>query len=144
MTEPAAGPQVPDLMQHLTDCVEAAKAARVEARAGMSTNDRAEALFGRRGPGIPFDMPCERGYRCPVCVVEDVGREDEGIQWSEYNGFPWCERCNRDYPSALCVPLVGRPAEEPKWRHAIGPDAAVSVFLDTVEQALSHKETPDA
>lgn len=128
-----------DRVQALADqLAEGAKQARVEQaerRAAMSTNERAEQLMGRRGPGQPFDIPCEQGYRCPVCLVEEVGREDEALHWSEYNGFLWCERCNRDYPSVLCVPLVERSPDEPKYRHAIGVDAAVSVFLDTVEQA---------
>lgn len=106
-------------------------------RPPMSTNERSERMMGRRGPGQPIDMPCEQGYRCPVCVVEEVGYEDEALQWSEYNGFLWCERCDRDYPSALCVPLVARRDDEKEWRHAIGPDAAVTVFLDTVEAATA-------
>jgi len=74
----------------------------------LSKNAAAEALLGRR-PGaevVIIDEPVELGYHCPVCVYEDVTDEkpDERLMWSEYNAFLWCVVCNRDYPSALCLP----------------------------------------
>lgn len=53
---------------------------RAPERPETSKNERAETLMGRRPEGIPFDMPCELGYRCPVCLVEEVGREDEEVR----------------------------------------------------------------
>lgn len=104
-----------------------------------SANERAEAIVGRRitkeqeerGGVVPFDCPCEIGYRCPVCKID----WDESLQWSEYASFLWCERCNFDYPSALCVPLDKQPIEDRPYVNA-GRDAAVRVFLDTVEDAV--------
>lgn len=64
-----------------------------------SKNERAEKLVGKRiARGNPIDLPCELDYWCPICKIE----VDEGLQWSEYNGFLWCEKCNLDIPSALC------------------------------------------
>ena len=87
-----------------------------------SKNERAEEVCGLRGGGIAFDQPCELGYRCPVCDVYDVVREDgsydERLLWSEYNNFLWCQVCNRDYPSALCAPNIER---------------GIEVFLDSME-----------
>lgn len=104
---------------------------------GFSVNERAERLMGRRlTPAqektgvVAFDMPCELGYQCPVCQAE----MDEKLQWSEYRGFLWCAECNRDYPSALCVPMVGEKRAE--WVN-VGPDDAVNVYLDTMEQAVT-------
>lgn len=103
-----------------------------------SVNERAEALMGRRPTDvIPFDQPCELGYWCPVCKVPAVvdGEYDERLHWSEYQGFLWCEVCNVDYPSALCVPLDAIPDPDRPWVHA-GPQAAIDTFLSTVEQAV--------
>jgi hypothetical protein len=110
-----------------------------------SKNERAEALMGRRltpeqesgeAPGVlPFDLGPELGYQCPVHKLE----WDEDLIWSEYNGFLWCGKCNRDYPSALCVPIDAEPDPERDWRKA-GPGAAIEVFLDTVEAAIRRSE----
>lgn len=84
-----------------------------------STNERAEKLIGKRDlpeGTVIFDMPHELGYQCPVCKLP----EDEYLNFSEYNGFLWCERCDKDYPSVLCQPDVNR---------------AIDTYLDTVEQA---------
>lgn len=105
-----------------------------------STNERAERLMGRRLTPeqeqtgvVPFDLPCELGYWCPVhrCVM------DERLEWSEYAGFLWCAACDRDYPSALCVPLDTGMTPDPArpwWK--VGVAAAIEVFLDTVEAAV--------
>lgn len=102
-----------------------------------SKNERAEKLMGNRlQPGqehvLFFDFPCELGYWCPTCKIE----WDETLIWSEYNGFIWCERCNFDWPSALCVNLDAAPDPKHDWKKA-GRESAVSVFLDTVEQAVN-------
>lgn len=111
--------------------------------ASQSKNNRAEQLMGRRASGvIAFDQPCEQGYRCPVCLVPALvdGDYDERLHWSEYAGFLWCEVCDRDYPSALCVDIQATPDPERPWVHA-GPDEAVKVFLDTVAQAVARVPT---
>jgi hypothetical protein len=78
------------------------------------------------------------GYWCPICKVPPIvdGEFDERLHWSEYQGFLWCSECNIDLPSALCVPLEGEPDPERPWAK-VGPAAAVEVFLDTVDHALS-------
>lgn len=103
-----------------------------------SVNDRAERIVGRRltpeqeATGVvAFDMPCELGYWCPVCRIE----VDEGLVWSEYAGFLWCEKCDIDFPSALCVPMDAVASPDRPWVNA-GPAAAIGIFLDTVEEAV--------
>lgn len=100
-------------------------------------NERAEMLMGRRSEGVvAIDLPCELGFECPICKVASmVGDEfDERLHWSECNGFIWCLVCDRDYPSALCVPLDG--LTDPKRDHVRrGPEAAVDIFLNTVREA---------
>jgi hypothetical protein len=65
---------------------------------------------------IAIDYPCELGYVCPVC-----GANDERLEWSEYNAFLWCETCDKDYPSALCQPVIAN---------------AIKTFLDSVAAAV--------
>lgn len=103
-----------------------------------SINERAEAVMGRRlSPEqekigvVPFDLPCELGYWCPI-HREDW---DQDLAWSEYHGFLWCARCNRDYPSALCVPLDDRE-KRAEWVNA-GVGDAIKVYLDTVSTAVA-------
>lgn len=98
---------------------------------GYSTNADAERLLGRRPTGVPFDMPCELGYQCPKCRWS----WDERLEWSEYNSFLWCARCNIDYPSALCVDMLAEPDPVWPWRNA-GPEDAIQVFLRSVEEAV--------
>lgn len=103
-----------------------------------SVNVRAGEVMGfRRTDVVSIDEPCELGYWCPVCKVParaDDGNFDERLAWSEYEGFLWCSVCNRDYPSALCVPLEGEADPGRPWV-LVGADAAVQVFLDTVQTA---------
>ena len=93
----------------------------------VSKNDRAGKIMGMRDDvmkgAIPFDLPCELGYHCPVCKYESVvnGDFDERLHWSEYNGFLWCAVCNKDYPSCLCQP---------------DSEQATKIFLDCVEDAV--------
>lgn len=110
----------------------------------FSTNPRAETLMGRRRTdGIPFDQPAELGYRCPKCLNPPLvdGEFDERLHWSEYHAFLWCEVCNIDWPSALCVPVDREPDPKRPWVHA-GPEAAITVFLDTVSQAIEQLGYP--
>jgi hypothetical protein len=103
-----------------------------------SKDPRAEAIMGRRPEGrTAFDQPCELGYRCPACRAahETDGNYDERLHWSEYNGFLWCETCDLDWPSALCVPLDTAP-DDREWVNA-GPAAAIDVYLATVKDAVT-------
>ncbi len=93
-----------------------------------STNERAEKLVGRRDEylsegTIIFDAPLELGYICPACKFE----QDEYLEWSEYQGFIWCGRCDKDYPSALCQ---------------LDIDRSIKTYLDTVEEAIQRSITP--
>lgn len=77
-----------------------------------SVNERAAALFWSRPNWIPFDQPCELGYHCPVCEYPHYTSPwrwsyDERLHWSEYNYMLWCEVCNYDYPSILCLTYKG-------------------------------------
>lgn len=104
-----------------------------------SVNERAEKVVGRRLSSeqektgvVILDCPCELGYWCPKCRVE----WDETLQWSEYRAFLWCERCNYDYPSALCIRIDAEPDPKRHWFNA-GRDDAVRVYLDTIEEAIA-------
>lgn len=91
-----------------------------------SKNKRAGKIMGLRPKGIPFDSPAELGYTCPKCKNDPMFYEsksdqllfDDRLHWSEYKGFIWCECCNKDFPSPLCMPDI---------------DEAIEIFLDIVE-----------
>lgn len=113
----------------------------------FSHHERAGDLMGFRPTNVvPFDMPVEMGYWCPVCRVaspNDEGEYDERLQWSEYQGFLWCSVCNYDYPSALCVNLTAAKDPDRDWVYA-GRDDAVKVFLDQIDYAISNAHSnPD-
>lgn len=74
----------------------------------MSKNEQAKKVVGIRSPGTPVFMPCELGYACPLC-----GEEGEALNFSEYYSFMYCENCNIDIPSCLCVKYA-----EPKFQNA--------------------------
>lgn len=79
-----------------------------------SKNPLAEKVVGLRNTdGISVDFPCEYGYHCPVCKYELCvgGNYDERLEWSEYECFCWCSVCNKDYPTCLCVPDIGKAIE---------------------------------
>lgn len=108
-----------------------------------STNPAAEHIMGRRLTAeqqqhgvIAFDQPSELGYQCPV--HREPG--DSRLEWSEYRAFLWCERCNVDYPTALCVPMDTTPDPTRPWRKG-GPSDAVAVYLATVRDAVIHHLT---
>ena len=93
-----------------------------------SKNERAEKLLGKRkGGGTPIFLPIELGYVCPIC-----NQPSEGLEFSEYNGFLWCDECNVDIPSCLCV----KNSEEKFLKPLSKKEAikrATKIFLDTVE-----------
>jgi len=90
-----------------------------------SKNERAGQLLGFRQKGEPVLEPSELGYHCPVCKNAPMVEHeyDERLTWSEYNSFLWCEVCNRDFPSCLCLEDI---------------EQAIAVFLDSVEVAVQH------
>lgn len=93
-----------------------------------SKNERAGQLMGFRDKGLAVLEPSELGYHCPVCEypkTAENGEYDERLTWSEYNAFLWCAVCNQDYPSCLCLGNV---------------EAAIGVFLDSVEDAIEREE----
>jgi hypothetical protein len=65
----------------------------------ISINKQAENIVGKRPTdGLAIDFPAELGFVCPK-----NGKHSGYLWWSEYNGFLWCEKCNKDYPSCLCT-----------------------------------------
>ena len=79
----------------------------------ISKIKKAEKICGLRDRGTPFDLPCELDYNCPICHAkckicsgEQKTKElihDETLQFSEYNYFMYCPKCNIDIPSLLCL-----------------------------------------
>lgn len=88
-----------------------------EQKVEYSINELAEKIVGKRetlpGNFILFDQPAELGYHCPVCKYKRIvkGEFDERLHWSEYKGFIWCKKCDKDYPSALCEPDIDKAIE---------------------------------
>ena len=97
----------------------------------FSTDEWAATFMGPRVPegesALAFDTPAELGYRCPVCKYQ------EALHWSEHRGYLWCEVCNKDWPSVLCVDVDAEPSEE--W-HQMGAAAAAEVFRAVVQSAV--------
>jgi hypothetical protein len=92
---------------------------------GYSKNKRAEQLMGFRPKAVALQEPSEIGYTCPVCQNKSRlpgGEPDPRLTWSEYNAFIWCETCDMDYPSCLCL---GNEIS-----------TAIEVFLDSIEGAV--------
>ena len=89
-----------------------------------STNDLAAEIVGtRRDDQPPLDRPSELGFHCPVCqypLFHD-DQYDNRLKWSQYNGFLSCSVCDKDYPSALCMPNA---------------DRAIKLYLLCVKEAI--------
>jgi len=96
-----------------------------EGQMEYSKNEQAGRLMGFRPKGVTALIePAELGYHCPVCQNSPRlpnGEPDPRLTWSEYNIFIWCEVCNRDFPSCLCLGDIG---------------TATEVFLDSVRDAI--------
>jgi len=95
-----------------------------------SENEKARKIVGQRDVpkhALIITTPGEYRYHCPVCEYEHTpgGNFDERLWWSEYNGFIWCQVCNKDYPSALCQPNI---------------DKAIDVYLDCVSNTIELKK----
>ena len=85
-----------------------------------STNNRAKEIVWLRNVSpnaIAIDLPIELWYKCPVCKIES-----EDLLWSEYNGFLWCEKCDKDFPSCLCMPDI---------------DNAINIYLNCVQEWIT-------
>jgi hypothetical protein len=102
----------------------------------VSKNISAEEICGFRGPGNPLFYPGELQYACPIC-----GEYGEKFHWSEYATFCWCEKCNLDIPSCLCVkyPEPHFKGEKPLTiRQQI--KVAADVYLRSVKECVErHK-----
>lgn len=82
-----------------------------------SKNPLAEEIMGLRSTvGLAIDFPAELGFVCP-----NKGKTHH-LEWSEYRGFIWCEQCDVDYPSCLCVPDLSK---------------ATTIFLISVKEVLN-------
>lgn len=104
-----------------------------------SRDKRAEAVCGRRRGGNPVLEPWELDYFCPLCgkppaevLAEDPDRPDEGLHFSEYNYFMWCERCNVDVPWPLCLKTDSKKALE----------TYTDRFLSFIEEVTTRAKKP--
>lgn len=89
-----------------------------------SKNKVAEELVGLRKHGTPIQLPFEMDYSCPLCAPPinentkifttkgDLKAPFSRLHFSEYNGFMWCEKCNIDIPSFLCLNPISKKAIE--------------------------------
>src|SRR5215813_36340 len=74
----------------------------------------------RRDDRPPLDRSGKLGFHCPVCqypLFQD-DEYDDRLKWSQYNGFLSCSVCDKDYPSALCLPNAG-PTTKQQWLNDI-------------------------
>ena len=94
----------------------------------ISKNKEAEELVGLRRKGNSIFLPYELGYACPICGVSD----EVNLDFSEYNGFLYCHKCNLDIPSCLCVKYC-----EPKLSNKLLPKRdkiakATKIYLNCI------------
>ncbi len=90
----------------------------------ISKNEEAEKIVGlRKIRGVLMSLPCELDYNCPICHAKckycsgekktNLDKHwDESLEFSEYNFFMWCPRCNLDIPSLLCLRANSKRAVE--------------------------------
>lgn len=69
-----------------------------------SKNERAGKICGFRPGGISIDFPCELGFKCPK-------NKNHFLDWSEYKFFIYCENCNLDIPSPICIKSIRKATE---------------------------------
>lgn len=103
-----------------------------------SKNEHAQKTCGLRMSGNPLFLPGELGYECPVC-----GSSDEvNLCWSEYNCFLWCRKCNKDYPSLLCLKYhdeSGRSKDALSTEERV--EKATEIFLECIDKSLNREAT---
>ena len=94
---------------------------------GIRYKKQAAQIVGVREDAQPADAPGELGFHCPVCQYPLFHNDeyDDRLTWSQYNGFLRCSACEKDYPSALCVPNV---------------DRAIKIYLLCVKDAIEHSK----
>ena len=87
----------------------------------------AAQIVGIRQEGQSFDPPGELGFHCPVCryFLFHGDAYDDRLTWSQYNGFLRCSVCDRDYPTALCMPNL---------------DRAIKIYLLCVKSAIERSK----
>lgn len=103
----------------------------------MASNERANLVVGKRPEAIQLFIPGELGYFCPLCFkegriknLEDI-EMDESLEFSEYNGFLYCEECNLDIPTFFCLHINnGKKLSLYKFR-----------FIDFCEKLICNKFT---
>lgn len=103
---------------------------------GESKNKVAEQLLGLRMKGTPLFAPHELGYACPICGASN----EVELDFSEYNCYLYCHKCNIDIPSCLCVkytePNIGDvelPAREKTLKQ-------IKIFQESLQKALLHQQ----
>lgn len=71
----------------------------------VSKDPRIEKIAGRREPGLPYQIPFELDFFCPVCGTEPIKQKkfDDSLDFSEYRYFMYCPNCNLDIPTFLCL-----------------------------------------
>lgn len=105
----------------------------------VSKNDRAKKIMGYRNQEHPganaLFEPYEMGYACPVCNICN-----EKLHWSEYKGFIWCQNCNLDIPSCLCVKYPEPHLSKKVLNKKDKIIKATKIFLDTIEYNIKSNE----
>ena len=83
-----------------------------------SVNKQAEEIVWKRDVSpnaFAIDLPIEHWFVCPICKIKS-----EWLNWSEYNWFLWCDKCNKDYPTCLCCDNI---------------DKAINIYLNCIQDA---------
>ena len=96
-----------------------------------SKNKQAKKLCGKRGRGTPVFFPHELGYECPIC-----GNNSDSLEWSEYNNFLWCKKCDIDIPSCLCVKYYEPKLSNKPMKTKERIEKATIIFLESMEGVL--------
>jgi len=104
----------------------------------ISKNPEAKRICGMRGEGkkkgTPLFFPCELGYVCPIC-----GECGEFLDFSEYNTFLWCRKCNIDIPSCLCKKYPSPKIGKFKMTKRQTIQLATEIYLQSVEDVRNRK-----
>lgn len=74
--------------------------------------------------------PTDLALHCPV----HPDAPPETLNWSEYEGFVWCELCEWDWPSPRCIDIFSEPDGDPM--HWIGRQAIIDSYLWLMRELL--------